>query len=223
MTAACGVDFAVIGPQDRREGEFRIRRGAGSILRARIVLSGALALLAPGCASTPQLDTYELTAPSPADGPRRGKLQVLIAEPSALKALDGQNIVISTAPGTIEYLKGAQWADRLPRVVQVRLADTFQKSGRFGGVGKPGEGLAIDYQVIVDIRAFEVRVGQGDSASVELFVRVLNDRNGVVKASRAFKAAAPLSGAGNDAFVAALDAAFGAAAADIVDWSASVM
>ena len=151
-------------------------------------------------------------------------LQVLIAEPSALKALDGQNIVIKPAPGVIQYLKGAQWADRLPKVVQARLAETFQKSGRFGGVGKPGEGLAIDYQVIVDIRAFEVSVEAGDGADIELFVRVLNDRNGVVKASRTFEAsAAGRRRQGNDAYVAALDAAFGEAAVDIVKWSASVM
>jgi cholesterol transport system auxiliary component len=188
-------------------------------------LSGllSLALLLPGCASTPKLDTYELSAPSPAEGARRRGVQVLIAEPSALKALDGQNIVIKPAPGVIEYLKGAQWADRLPKVVQARLADSFQNSGRFGGVGRPGEGLAIDYQVIVDIRAFEVSVGGGDSANIELFVRVLNDRDGVVRASRTFEASAPVSGAGNDAFVAALDAAFGSAAVDIVNWSASVM
>ena len=85
-----------------------------------------LALLLPGCAligsGTPQLDTYELTAPTPTDGRRRSRVQVLIAQPTALKALDSQNIVIKTAPGTIQYLKGAQWADRLPEVVQARLA-----------------------------------------------------------------------------------------------------
>jgi cholesterol transport system auxiliary component len=186
-----------------------------------------LALLLPGCAllggGTPALDTYELSAPSPEGGRRHSRIQVLIAEPSALKALDGQNIVIRPAPGTIEYLKGAQWADRLPKVVQAKLAETFQNSGRFGGVGKPGEGLAIDYQVIVDIRAFEVRVDRGNIASVELFVRVLNDRNGEVKASRTFDASAGVSGSSNDAYVAALDAAFRTAAADIVGWSASVM
>ena len=124
-----------------------------------------LALLLPGCAllggGTPQLDTYELSAPTPDGGAPPAARQVLIAEPSALKALDGQNIVIKPAPGVIQYLKGAQWADRLPKVVQARLAETFQKSGRFGGVGKPGEGLAIDYQVIVEIRAFEVSVEAG--------------------------------------------------------------
>lgn len=198
-------------------------------MKPAIALSG-LALFAgllSGCGAlgggTPALDTYELTAPASAEGTRRSRLQVLIAEPTALKALDGQNIVIKTAPGVIQYLKGAQWADRLPEVVQARLAETFQKSGRFGGVGQPGEGLAIDYQVIVDIRAFEVRVGEGQEAKIDLYVRILNDRNGVIKASRTFETSAPLSGSGNDAYVAALDRAFAEAATEIVEWSASVM
>ena len=196
----------------------------GIALSTLVVLAGVIS----GCAAlgggTPKLDTYELSAPSVAEGPRRPRLQVLIAQPTALKALDGQNIVIKPAPGVIQYLKGAQWADRLPEVVQARLAETFQRSGRFGGVGQPGEGLAIDYQVIVDIRAFEVNVDRGQTADIELYVRVLNDRNGVVKASRTFNATAPVSGGqGNDAYIAALDSAFGKAAAEIVGWSASVM
>ena len=87
---------------------------------------------------------------------------------------------------------------------------------QFGGVGKPGEGLAIDYQVIVEIRAFEVRVDGGEQADVELFVRMLNDRNGVVRASRTFTASAPVAGAGNNAYVGALDAPSAQAAVEIV-------
>lgn len=186
-----------------------------------------LAALLPGCALLPgggpaPLDTFELSAPAAEAGSRR-RTQVLITEPSALKALDGQNIVIRPAPNVIEYLKGAQWADRLPRIVQARLAETFQRSGAFGGVGKPGEGLAIDYQIIVEIREFAIRAGSGQTADVELFVRLLNDRNGVVRASRTFVASSPVSGTGNDAYVAALDRAFGKAASEIVGWSAGVM
>lgn len=181
-----------------------------------------LGLLMQGCAllrSPPPLDTYELTAPSPGKTSARSRAQILIAEPAALKALDGQNIVIKPSPGVIQYLKGAQWADRLPRIVQARLAETFQKSGKFGGVGKPGEGLAIDYQVIAEIRAFDISVDGGGRAHVELFVKLLNDRDGVVRASRSFEASAPVAGASNDNYVAALDAAFGRAANDIVDWT----
>ena len=72
--------------------------------------------------------------------------------------------------------------------MQARLAETFQRSGSFSGVGKPGEGLAIDYQVLTEVRAFEVEVDGGERAEIELYVKLLNDRNGVVRASRTFEA-----------------------------------
>ena len=196
-----------------------MKRGSSFVsgLMVAALMSGCAAL--PGGAPAP-LDTYELTAPAiEPSGRRRPRTQLLIAEPSALKSLDGENIVVKPAPASIQYLKGAQWSDRLPKVVQARLAEAFQKSGRVGGVGKPGEGLAIDYQVIVEIRAFEIEIAGGEQARVELFARVLNDRNGVVRAARTFAATAPVTGSGNDGYAAALDAAFGNVASDIVGWT----
>lgn len=186
-----------------------------------------LVLAIAGCAALPgggpaPLDTFELSAASVSAG-SHSRRQILIAEPSALKALDGQNIVIKSSARSIQYLKGAQWADRLPLIVQARLAETFQRSGGFTGVGRPGEGLAIDYQVIVEIRSFEVNVVGGDHAEVNLFVRILNDRNGEVRASKSFLASVPVSGAGNQAYVAALDKAFGETARDIVRWAETVL
>ncbi|MEO9337841.1 ABC-type transport auxiliary lipoprotein family protein [Mesorhizobium sp. SB112] len=184
-----------------------------------------MAVFLSGCALFPgggpaPLDTYDLSAPA-ASGGARSRAQILIAEPSALKALDGENIVIKPSAGSIQYLKGAQWADRLPRIVQAKLAETFQASGGFAGVGKPGEGLAIDYQIIAELRAFEIRLDGGARADVEIFVRILNDKNGVVRAAQTFRASAPIAGTGNDAYVAGLDAAFGRAAAEIVQWTGS--
>lgn len=200
----------------------------GYVLQSVKLISVAMALtvVLSGCAllgGTKVLDTYELTAPAAGDGRGRSYRQILIAEPSALKALDGQNIVITPAPGNIQYLKGAQWADRLPKIVQARLAETFQRSGEFRGVGRPGEGLAIDYQVIVEVRAFQIRVDGAATAEVELFVRLLNDRNGVVREEKVFTASAPVSGEGNGAYVSALDAAFGQVAVEIVDWTAKIL
>jgi cholesterol transport system auxiliary component len=186
-----------------------------------------LAAMAGGCAliggGTPALDTYELSAPSAPKARGKSSSQILIAEPGALKPLDGENIVIKPAPGSIEYLKGAQWADRLPLVVQSKLAESFQASGAFSGVGTPGEGLAIDYQVVAELRSFEIRVDSSSRAEVEIFVRILNDRNGVVRAAKLFKASAPVSGSGNDAYASALDAAFDSAGGEIVGWVDSLV
>jgi cholesterol transport system auxiliary component len=208
---------------------FTIRGQQGSGVKSTIVKSGValLALALAGCAALPgggpaPLDTFELSAPS-VEAHGHSRRQILIAQPSALKALDSQNIVIKPSDHSIQYLKGAQWADRLPQIVQARLAETFQRSGSFAGVGKPGEGLAIDYQVIVEIRSFEVRVDGGEHAEVDLFVRLLNDRNGEVRASKSFTASAPVSGGGNAAYVDGLDNAFGDAAKQIVRWTDSVI
>jgi cholesterol transport system auxiliary component len=236
MTAGRGVDIDAAAPQKpgwrglhgmvAAASLWRCVGGSLNILKRSMV--GLLLAAMSGCAALPgggpaPLDTYELTAPDlPARSPR-GRTQILIAEPSALKALDSANIVIKTGPGVIQYLKGAQWADRLPKIVQARLAETFQRSGRFKGVGRPGEGLAIDYQVIVDIRSFEISLGAGERANVELFVRLLNDRNGTVRAEKTFSATAPVSGSGNAAYVAALDAAFGQAVVEIVDWAGRIL
>ncbi|AZO75271.1 MULTISPECIES: ABC-type transport auxiliary lipoprotein family protein [unclassified Mesorhizobium] len=190
------------------------------------VAAVALVLTLAGCAALggkpAPLDTFELSAPS-VDMHGHSRRQILIAQPSALKALDSQNIVIRPSDQSIQFLKGAQWADRLPLIVQARLAETFQRSGSFAGVGKPGEGLAIDYQIIAEVRSFEVRVNGGEHAEVELFVRILNDRNGEVRAAKSFTASAPVSGGGNAAYVGAMDNAFGQAAKDIVRWTDTVI
>ncbi|MBL8584125.1 MAG: membrane integrity-associated transporter subunit PqiC [Rhizobiaceae bacterium] len=233
MTGGRGVDFAPYAPHEnvfdgRGRGCGRAQRdGQGGTVRVKSLrlLSSVLlvGLSVSGCAvlggGPPPLDTYELTAPATHTKARARRVQVLIAEPTALKPLDGENIVVRPAPGQVQYLKGAQWSDRLPKIVQARLAQTFQSSGAFGGVGKPGEGLAIDYQITTEIRAFDIRVSGGDRAQVELFARVLDDRNGVVRAAKVFSASAPVSGSGNDAYAAALDAAFGSVAAEIVSWA----
>lgn len=199
-----------------------------SLSISRILAASMLTLGLSGCAvlggGTPALDTFTLTAPSINPGQKRARLQLLIAEPVALKALDNENIVISPRRDSIEYLKGAQWADRLPRVVQARLAEGFQRSGHFAGVGRPGEGLAIDYQVTSDIRRFEIDVSRGNVAVVELYVRLLNDRNGTVKAEKSFVATVPFSAStGNAAYISALDKAFDQVGSEIVSWTIAAL
>ncbi|MFC5585924.1 ABC-type transport auxiliary lipoprotein family protein [Nitratireductor kimnyeongensis] len=195
--------------------------------RARFIALLALGGVLSGCAALPgggpaPVDAFDLTTPSVAqDGRRVSRKQILVTEPTAIKMLDGQDIVVKTSSGAIQYLGGVRWADRLPRIVQTRMADLYQRSGRFGGVGMPGEGLAIDYQILADLRAFNVRVDGQDRAEVEIFVRILNDRNGVVRASRIFSASMPVSGSGGQAFASALDRAFGSAMSGLVDWTVS--
>ena len=78
--------------------------------------------------------------------------------------------------------------------MQARLAETFQRSGSFGGVGKPGEGLAIDYQVIAEIRAFEVSVDGGERRRGRAVRARAQRPQRRVQASRTFDGSAPVGG-----------------------------
>ena len=102
--------------------------------------------------------------------------------------------------------------------MQLRLLQAFQNTGRIGAVGVPGQGLAIDYQIVTEIRRFEISLETG-SAVVEISAKALNDRNGQVRASQIFTANVPLAGAGSANYVVALNAAFGQVSDGIVAWA----
>ncbi len=188
---------------------------------AGIVSVGLIAVMLSGCGSTTPLDTFNLSTPNPAvSKPLRKNIQLLVPTPTALKALDSENIVVSSTPGAIEYLKGAQWGDRLTNIVQSRLVQAYENTGAFGGIGRPGDGLAINYQILTDLRMFGIQAyASPKSAVVELTVRLMNDKNGEVRATRVFRTAVPVNGASNADYVKALDAAFERTVSDIVSWT----
>jgi len=208
------------------------RNGASefSVIRLRRLLSvtalvPALGLGLAACGSKAVNDTFDLTASvseiaTPASARNR---QLLVADPSALKALDSEQILVRVSGAEIQYLSQSQWSDRLTRVVQSKLVEAFENTNRLGGVGKPGQGLAIDYQLITDVRAFEISAEGADRGVVEISAKLLNDRNGTVRAQRVFRAEVPSSGTDNAAYVAALDRAFARVTADIVGWTLQSM
>ena len=187
---------------------------------ARAALMAVLAAALVACGGGPaKNDTFSLAASADVEGPSARSRQLLVPPPSALKALDSDQIVIRPSPSEIQYLAKSQWSDSLTKMVQAKLVQAFENTGRLGGVGMPGQGLAIDYQIVTDIRAFEVQTSGADTAVVEISAKLLNDRNGTVRAQKVFRAAAPVRGTGSEAFVKGLDAAFAVVTADIVGWT----
>ncbi len=196
------------------------RRKISAVSTKFAVLMPLLGAILAGCGGGAKNDTFDLSvSPAPVTQARSLKgRQLLVAEPTALKALDSENIVVRLSNSEVQYLANSQWSDRLPRMVQSKLVEAFQDTGRLGGVGRPGQGLAIDYQVVTDIRAFEVDT-KNNVANIEISVQLLNDRNGTVRAQDVFRASARVSGTGNANFVKALDSAFAAASREIVAWT----
>lgn len=193
-------------------------RGMQRLATALVLAASAVSLA--GCiGGSADKDTFSLSAIPEVTGPSAKNRQILIPEPTALKALDSEQVVIRLSGVEIQYLSKARWSDRLPKMVQAKLVEAFENTGRLGGVGKPGEGLAIDFQVVTDIRAFQVETNGATHASIEISAKLLNDRNGTVKSQKVFSASVPVSGSDNRSYVAALDTAFAQVTSEIVAWT----
>jgi cholesterol transport system auxiliary component len=141
-----------------------------------------------------------------------------VPRPRALKALDTNYIAVVDRGPVYSYFPKAAWADALPNVVQAKVVQTLQGTGRLRGVGFPGDGLLIDYQLQTELRAFEFHVDGPNRGVVEIAAKLVNDRNGRSVGNRVFRAEAPSGAADVDKAVAALNRAGDQVFAEMAAW-----
>ena len=184
-----------------------------------LVAAGCLALALGACGSAPPA-TFDLSALAGAAqtaGPRR---TIVVAEPVALQALEADRIIVKDPAGGLSFLGGGQWSDRLPRLVQARLIQSLENAQRLGAVSRPGDRVAADYQLISELRAFEVRAGTGE-AVVEISARLVTTESAKVVAARVFRAATPLPAVNPGNAAQALDRSLTQVLGEMVRWIAS--
>ncbi|SNZ08925.1 ABC-type transport auxiliary lipoprotein family protein [Cohaesibacter gelatinilyticus] len=171
-----------------------------------------------------ELTTYDLSAPEDFSSVRgRSSAQILVPVPSALKSLDSEMIVVRPSGSEITYFGDAQWSDRLPRVIQEKLIQSFENSNLVRSVAKPGEGVVVDYKISATIRQFDlIDQGSGQAKAI-LAVKIINDRNGRVRASRTFIATQPANLSSAETGVIALDKAADQILLEIVAWVVKVI
>ncbi len=81
-----------------------------------------------------------------------------------------------------------------------------------------GEGLSIDYAILTEVRAFEYDAITG-VARVDIFARIMNDRNGRVVTTRLFSSAATVPSDNAATVSAALDLALQDVLGQLVNWT----
>jgi len=199
-------------------------RSVGRSLPLRAVIVILAATLLSGCVSklltSPPPVTYDLAGVRSAP-PVKGRTsaQVLVPDPFALQTLASQRIVVTRGP-LVAYYPDAQYPDTLPRVVQSRVIQAFEKSKGVRAIGRPGEGLSIDYQLLTNIRTFAFDVTPaGPFARIEIFAQIMNDRNGRVVDSRLFTASVPVAEDNAPAAIMGLNAALDQVLVEMVAWA----
>jgi cholesterol transport system auxiliary component len=180
-----------------------------------VLCAGVPFFLAAACSSAP-LATYDLTPASGGFAARAGRGQLAVLRPEATQPADSDRIVVRFDPQSVAYLTGAQWADKLPSLVQSRLIESFQNAHLLREVGRPG--ILADVSLQTSIRRFELDAARSE-AVVEISAQILN-QSGRIIAGHLFSNTVPVPSQDPAAVAAALDAALTEVMRDIVIWTA---
>lgn len=185
-----------------------------SVLPTATLLAAALL---GGCAGGAAPLTFDLAALPAGGRPVASGRAIVVSEPVGIQPFEADRIIVREGGGSLSFLGGGQWADRLPRLIQTRIIQSLENSGRLRSVSRPGDKVAADYQLISEIRAFDIQTATGE-AVVDLSLKLVADGTGRVAAARIFTARVPVASvdAGNGA--RALDQALVTVLGDIVRW-----
>jgi phospholipid/cholesterol/gamma-HCH transport system substrate-binding protein len=178
------------------------------------ILAG-LAKLAGASGEKKSQGAFELAAPAIAPG-KSNKAQLSIPDLTGLIDFDTARILISRKPGERSQIEGGQWNDTLQKLVQEKMLETLEAAG-FENVAKGMDGFDAQYQLILDIRAFELHLEPQLAAKVEINAKILG-KGGHILGSRSFTGDAPAKSAQPADAAAALNAAFAKVATDLADW-----
>jgi phospholipid/cholesterol/gamma-HCH transport system substrate-binding protein len=176
-----------------------------------------------GAGPAAQTVTYDLSAPRdfpPTDKP--AETQLTVAEPTGVLMLDTQKILVRPKAPDDPSFESARWSDTLGKLVQAKILQAFENSHYLEAVGRPFEGINSNYQLMIEIRAFQVTTTPEPTAIVELSARLVGE-NGRIKASRVFRSTEPAKITNAGTVAAALNDAFGKVVKDIIVWTANAV
>ena len=156
--------------------------------------------------------------PKPAHG------QLIVLEPTVGLTLDSQRILVGPPFADNPAFAKSQWTDNVSKMVHARIIQSFDNSKYLDAVARPLEGLNADYQLLIDIRSFQISSQPAPAANVEFAAKIVKE--GRIIATRIFTAPQPADPA--DATdpakaAAALNAAFGKVMVELATWTAETI
>ncbi len=175
--------------------------------RWRMAAAAATALSLGACASAPEAPIYDLTAAKPSPM-RPFRAQIQIAQPVATLDLDSDRILVRDGLN-LSLLPGGRWPQQLSSLFRARLVETFQNAGLARSLA--GGGARADYELDLDIRAFELDAATSQ-VHVDVAARIVEVNSGRVADVEIFTAREPV--ASTDA--AAITAALGRASSTVM-------
>jgi ABC-type uncharacterized transport system auxiliary subunit len=188
----------------------------------RSTILAAMAILLTGCAgglerNAPEPAVYRLTAPA-VQGGSPIAADLLVLRPVVAPGLATDRIATAWPGNRIDYYAGARWSDELGAVAQGTLVDAIRAAGRVRFVEGDPSHFRATHVLGVEIARLEADYSAGDMPVARVTIAATVARYGDRRALMATTASAETAARANTltAVIAALDEAFGKAAAEIV-------
>ena len=192
--------------------------GRRALLAATLAVAGCVPIL-PGQGPAPR--TFRVTPKYTFDPDLpEAKWSLAVAEPICERTLDTNRIAVLTNGINVDYVALAFWVDRAPAMVQSLIVQSFRNSGRLDLVGTNRDRVRPQFQLISELRAFQLNRGNGaDTVRVSLNAQLLRMPERDTVGREHFEAERTPEGAGIDAVVGAFDETLGRVMKQLVAWT----
>lgn len=149
--------------------------------------------------------------------------QLVVEEPTAASSVNTDRIAIKPNAYQVQYFPEARWVDRAPLMVQTRLVESFENTGRVASVGRQAIGLTSDFTLITELREFQAESPDDDGeplhVQVQLNMKIVREPQGLIIASQSFNREERAVSLDMLDIVRAFDEALGQAMQDAVTWT----
>lgn len=176
-----------------------------------------------GGAKNAQKHVFDLVAPQ--TFPQLAKVpegQLVIPEPEILGNLFNDDIVVRNEAGARDGAFAGKWPDTLSRVLHSRIIQSFENANYLKAIGRQTDGLVANYQLLLDVRSFQVVTSQSPVADFTVSAKIVGD-NGQILGAKIFRATVPAIISDESSVAAALNAAFSKAATELVIWTCNTI
>ena len=176
-----------------------------------------------GGAGKSPVPVFDLAAPQTFPKFEKPSASLLVVPYPTAPATLGQDKILVREGESIKAISAdAKWSDMLLEVFQSRVIQGFENAGFLGQVNRPVEGTTADFQLVTDLRKFEIVTAPQTTAEVEYSAKVLGN-DGRIVGARVFHAEVPTQGTDGLSAATALNTAFGSTVTDLVVWTSSTM
>jgi cholesterol transport system auxiliary component len=189
-------------------------------LTAVLALAACQSLIPGASRDPPRL--YELSPKSTFDpNLPRVRSQLVVETPESASGLQTSRIAVKQKPTTLDYYARSEWTDLAPRLVQTKLIESFENSGKIVSVGREGSGLRSDYILKSELRHFEAQLYDTKKPLVRVVINVKLVKMPAreIIANRPFERTVEVETADIDKLVLGFDEALGGVLKRVVEWS----